>query len=303
MSEILSRVAPGRRVRRGAVRDARRGPGRARRHRAAGHRARLPARADDPAAADARHRRTCDATSAISRRSGCGPSASSRSRPVHEEDWATAWKEHFPVLRVGRRIVIRPTWRDHRADAGRRRPRRSTRAWPSGPACIPSTRLCLAGIERWPTRAWSTACACSTSAADRASWRSAPACSVRRVLGVDTDPIAVEVDRPERGRATGSATLIEARRGSLPLPAAEGSTSSSPTSSPVVLVALAGQLAAVRQARRRAAAGDGHLHGPRARGGGRVRVGRAARDRPERRDGLGRPLDRRERPRRRTAQR
>ena len=32
---------------------------------------------------------------------------------VHEEDWASAWKEHFPVLRVGRRTVIRPTWRDH----------------------------------------------------------------------------------------------------------------------------------------------------------------------------------------------
>lgn len=30
-----------------------------------------------------------------------------------EEDWANAWKEHFPVLRVGRRFVIRPTWRDY----------------------------------------------------------------------------------------------------------------------------------------------------------------------------------------------
>ena len=36
-------------------------------------------------------------------------------RVVHEEDWAEAWKEHFPVLRVGRRLVIRPTWREHDA--------------------------------------------------------------------------------------------------------------------------------------------------------------------------------------------
>jgi len=32
-------------------------------------------------------------------------------RVVNEEDWAEAWKEHFPVLHVGRRLIIRPSWR------------------------------------------------------------------------------------------------------------------------------------------------------------------------------------------------
>ena len=32
-----------------------------------------------------------------------------RTRVVHEADWAEAWKAYFPVLRVGRRLVIRPT--------------------------------------------------------------------------------------------------------------------------------------------------------------------------------------------------
>ena len=36
-------------------------------------------------------------------------------KPVHEEDWAAAWKQHFPVMRIGRHLVIRPTWRRHRA--------------------------------------------------------------------------------------------------------------------------------------------------------------------------------------------
>lgn len=27
-----------------------------------------------------------------------------------EDDWANAWKEHFPVTRIGRRFVIRPSW-------------------------------------------------------------------------------------------------------------------------------------------------------------------------------------------------
>ena len=38
-------------------------------------------------------------------------------REVHEEDWATAWKAHFPVMRLGRRIVIKPTWRDYEPTA------------------------------------------------------------------------------------------------------------------------------------------------------------------------------------------
>lgn len=30
-----------------------------------------------------------------------------------EEDWANAWREHFHVLRIGERFVIRPTWREY----------------------------------------------------------------------------------------------------------------------------------------------------------------------------------------------
>jgi ribosomal protein L11 methyltransferase len=30
-----------------------------------------------------------------------------------EEDWANAWKEHFPILRIGRRYVVRPSWRSY----------------------------------------------------------------------------------------------------------------------------------------------------------------------------------------------
>lgn len=29
-----------------------------------------------------------------------------------EEDWANTWKEHFPVLRIGQRFVVRPSWRE-----------------------------------------------------------------------------------------------------------------------------------------------------------------------------------------------
>lgn len=32
---------------------------------------------------------------------------------VAEEDWANAWKEHYQPLKLGRRVVIRPSWRDY----------------------------------------------------------------------------------------------------------------------------------------------------------------------------------------------
>lgn len=39
-----------------------------------------------------------------------------RWREVHDEDWANAWKEHFHPVKIGERIVIKPTWRTYEAD-------------------------------------------------------------------------------------------------------------------------------------------------------------------------------------------
>jgi ribosomal protein L11 methyltransferase len=39
-------------------------------------------------------------------------------RLVAEEDWANAWKEYFHVLHVGRRVVIKPSWRDYAPKPG-----------------------------------------------------------------------------------------------------------------------------------------------------------------------------------------
>ena len=49
---------------------------------------------------------------------GLRPIGDLQTRLVEEADWADAWKAYFPVLRVGRRIVIRPTWRRHRRQPG-----------------------------------------------------------------------------------------------------------------------------------------------------------------------------------------
>jgi ribosomal protein L11 methyltransferase len=38
--------------------------------------------------------------------------------PVSQEDWAEGWKQHFSAVRIGRRLVVKPTWEDFLAVAG-----------------------------------------------------------------------------------------------------------------------------------------------------------------------------------------
>jgi ribosomal protein L11 methyltransferase len=39
-------------------------------------------------------------------------------REVVDEDWQNSWKSHFDLLKVGHRLVIKPTWIDYEASAG-----------------------------------------------------------------------------------------------------------------------------------------------------------------------------------------
>src|SRR6185369_9969279 len=79
---------------------------------------------------------------------GLRPIGELRTRIVEEADWADAWKAYFPVMRISRRLVIRPTWRRHH-----RMPDDVVLALDPGMAfgtgLHPTTRLCLAGVERW----------------------------------------------------------------------------------------------------------------------------------------------------------
>jgi ribosomal protein L11 methyltransferase len=155
-----------------------------------------------------------------------------RTRLVHEADWAEAWKAYFPVLRVGRRLVIRPTWRRHRAapddvvvslDPG----------MAFGTGLHPTTRLCLDGLERLAddgrlahARILDVGCGSGILAIAALKLGAVSA------LAVDTDPIAVE------------STLANARRNGLGrrLRASEGSV---PTGQPEVDVVLANLIAGV----------------------------------------------------------
>ncbi|MCB0125925.1 MAG: 50S ribosomal protein L11 methyltransferase, partial [Caldilineaceae bacterium] len=38
-------------------------------------------------------------------------------RTIQEEDWSTAWKKFYKPLRIGRRVVLKPTWEEFQAGA------------------------------------------------------------------------------------------------------------------------------------------------------------------------------------------
>jgi ribosomal protein L11 methyltransferase len=146
---------------------------------------------------------------------GLRPIGELRTRRVDEADWAEAWKAHFPVLRVGRRLVVRPTWRRHRRDPGD-----VVLALDPGMAfgtgLHPTTRLCLAAIEALADRgvlkgARVLDVGCGSGILAIAAVRLGAA----RALGVDTDPIAVEATEAN-ARRNRVARRIRARPGSVP---------------------------------------------------------------------------------------
>jgi ribosomal protein L11 methyltransferase len=138
-----------------------------------------------------------------------------RTRIVHEEDWAEAWKVYFPVLRVGRRLVIRPTWRRHR-----REPDDVVLALDPGMAfgtgLHPTTRLCLAALETLADRgAIDGARVLDVGCGSGILAIAAVKLGAAEALGVDTDPIAIE-STLANARRNRLARRIHARVGSLP---------------------------------------------------------------------------------------
>src|SRR5438309_5490603 len=70
-----------------------------------------------------------------------------QARVVNEEDWANAWKDYFHVTHIGKRLVIRPSWRDYtprddevviELDPG----------MAFGTGLHPTTRMCLEQVEQ-----------------------------------------------------------------------------------------------------------------------------------------------------------
>lgn len=63
-----------------------------------------------------------------------------------EEDWANAWKEHFPILRIGKTFVVRPSWREYDPRPGDRVIHLDP-GMAFGTGLHPSTEMCMLFME------------------------------------------------------------------------------------------------------------------------------------------------------------
>lgn len=129
-------------------------------------------------------------------------------RTLHEEDWAHAWKRFYKPLRVGGRILLKPSWESVEAapedivielDPG----------MAFGTGLHPSTRLCIAALEEH-VRPGDAVLDLGTGSGVLAI--AAYKLGAASVLATDIDPIAVNVAREN------------ALRNGVPLDAAPGVT-------------------------------------------------------------------------------
>jgi ribosomal protein L11 methyltransferase len=108
---------------------------------------------------------------------------------VREEDWANAWKQFYKPMRVGRRVVLKPSWEAFtpglddlviELDPG----------MAFGTGLHPSTRLCLAALEEL-VRPGDAVLDVGTGSGVLAI--AAAKLGAARIVATDIDPVAVAV--------------------------------------------------------------------------------------------------------------
>jgi len=108
---------------------------------------------------------------------------------VNEEDWANAWKAYFHPFRVGRRLVVVPSWEDYEAKPDDIRLDLDP-GMAFGTGTHPTTSLCLEALEeavRSGDRVLDVGCGSGILAI------AAARLGARPVEAMDIDPVAVQV--------------------------------------------------------------------------------------------------------------
>lgn len=132
-------------------------------------------------------------------------------RTIADEDWESAWREHFHPHRVGHRSVVVPTWRDYnpepddiviRLDPG----------MAFGTGLHPTTQLCARELEKrvHPGQAVLDV-GCGSGILSIIAAR----LGASHVRGIDIDPVAVRAAQ-ENVNHNNLSDIIDIREGTLP---------------------------------------------------------------------------------------
>lgn len=132
---------------------------------------------------------------------------------VRDEDWAEAWKKHYHPVRLGRRLYIRPEW----SAIPDMRPDDIVLALDPGMAfgtgTHPTTQLCLIAAEEL-LAGWPAVDVLDLGCGSGILGIAAIKLGARRVLALDTDPLAV-TSAQENAARNGVTDQITIQQGSL----------------------------------------------------------------------------------------
>ena len=160
-------------------------------------------------------------------------------RTVSPWEWEEAWKAHFRPLRIGKRLVVRPTWHEHEAQEGDIEITLDP-GLAFGTGHHPTTRMCLEQLER---RVGPGMRILDLGTGSGLLAQAALLLGADWALALDTEADAIRASRRNL-KAAGLSQRVRIARGTLPHPEAEGLDLAVANISAKVLVDLAGELAA-----------------------------------------------------------
>ncbi len=133
-----------------------------------------------------------------------------RARRLREQSWRDSWKKHFGIQRVGRALVVKPSWLTYALKGGET----VIEIDPGlafGTGQHPTTAMCLQALEELVSPGVSVLdLGCGSGILAIA----AAGLGATRVLALDIDPLAVKAAR-DNAIANGVAHLVETREGTL----------------------------------------------------------------------------------------
>jgi ribosomal protein L11 methyltransferase len=136
-------------------------------------------------------------------------------RTLREEDWAHAWKKFYKPMRIGQRVVLKPSWEEFTADAADLVVELDP-GMAFGTGLHPTTRLCVAALES-SVRPGDVILDVGTGSGVLTIV--AAKLGAARMVATDIDPIAVAVARENielNGLALAPAGPIDVRQTSIP---------------------------------------------------------------------------------------
>lgn len=131
-------------------------------------------------------------------------------RQVNQQDWSAVWRSHYKPFRVGRRLVVRPSWEDYHPNA-RELVLTLDPGMAFGCGTHPTTAMCMRLLEEY-IRGGEMVCDVGTGSGILAI--TAARLGARRVLAVDLDQLAVRTARENVAR-NGVGSVVQVIQGDL----------------------------------------------------------------------------------------